>query len=85
MGEFAVQAAHNIQDTLGDQLYNVLQENFQSIGDSFKATLDRMVANVLAIKLGQKLFGDFDKTGRSAVSWRKSCPPSSASASTADP
>lgn len=61
---FAVRAAENIQDTLGDQLFNILQGKFDGIGDQFKATLDRMVANALAAKLGEKLFGDYGKTGQ---------------------
>lgn len=64
MGEFAAEAARNIQDTLGDQLFNVLQGQFDSIGDQFKATLDRMVADALAAQLASKMFGDFDKTGK---------------------
>jgi TP901 family phage tail tape measure protein/lambda family phage tail tape measure protein len=63
MSEFAVQAAHNIQDTLGDQLFNILQGNFDNIFDSFKAMLDRMVAEALAAQLAAKLFGDFGNTG----------------------
>ena len=64
MGEFALEAARSIQSTLGDQLFNVLQGNFDNIGDQFKATLDRMVADALAAQLARKLFGDFDKTGK---------------------
>lgn len=64
MGEFALEAARSIQGALGDQLFNVLQGNFDNIGDQFKATLDRMVADALAAQLARKLFGDFDKTGK---------------------
>ena len=64
MGEFALEAARSIQSTLGDQLFNILQGNFKSIGDQFKATLDRMVADALAAQLAKKLLGDFDTTGQ---------------------
>ena len=64
MGEFALEAARSIQSTLGDQLFNILQGNFKSIGDQFKSTLDRMVADALAAQLAKKLLGDFDTTGQ---------------------
>lgn len=72
---FADQAARNIQDTLGDTLEATMSGNFRSIGDLWKRTLDRMVAEALAAKLGQALLGDFGKTGNvgglagDALSW----------------
>lgn len=61
--QFAVEAARNIQDQLGDTLYNVMQGDFDNIEDGFKRVIDRMVAEALAAKLGEALFGDFGNTG----------------------
>ena len=60
---FADEAARNIQDALGDTLPATMEGNWRSIGDAWKRTLDRMVAEALAAKLGQALLGDFGKTG----------------------
>lgn len=62
MSEFAIQAARNIQDALGDQLYNVLTGNFDDIGESFGQMIAKMVAQATAAQLGNWLFGDFGKT-----------------------
>lgn len=48
MSEFAVQAARNIQSTLGDTLYDVLDGNFDDIGNSFAKMLKRMAAELAA-------------------------------------
>lgn len=61
--EFVLQAARNIQTTLGDTLYNVLDGNFKSIGESFADLLKKMAADALAANLAKYLFGDFSKTG----------------------
>ena len=61
--EFVREAARNIQDALGDGLYDLMQGNFDSIGKSFKSMLDRMVANAIAADLGKYLLGDIGKTG----------------------
>lgn len=61
--EFVREAARNIQDALGDGLYDLLQGNFDSIGKGFKSMLDRMVANAIAADLGKYLIGDIAKTG----------------------
>ncbi len=63
MDEFAVEAARNIQDTLGDSLYDVLDGNFDNIGKSFGNMLKRMIAESAAADLGRFLLGDFGKTG----------------------
>lgn len=60
---FADEAARNIQDALGDTLQATMEGNWRAIGDAWKRTLDRMVAEALAAKLGQALLGDFGKTG----------------------
>lgn len=63
MDEFAVQAARNIQDTLGDGLYDVLKGNFDDIGSSFADMLTRMAANLAASQVAQLLFGNYASTG----------------------
>ena len=37
--------------------------SFQSLGDSFKKTIDKMISDALAARLMNALFGDFNKTG----------------------
>lgn len=51
MTAFAEQAARNIQTYLGDSLYNVLDGNFGSIGDSFVDMLKRMTAELAASQM----------------------------------
>lgn len=63
MGEFAVQAARNIQNILGDSLLQMLDGKFTSIGDSFAKMIKRMVADLMASQIASMLFGNFDKTG----------------------
>ncbi len=60
---WAVQAAKNIQDALGDTLYNALDGNFENIGKSFGNMLKRMAAEAMAADLARSLFGDYAKTG----------------------
>ena len=72
---WAVQAAKNIQDALGENLYQMLDGNFENIGKSFGNMLKRMAAEAMAANLGRTLFGDFAKTGNvggvagSILSW----------------
>lgn len=63
MDEFALEAARNIQDHLGDTLYDAMQGNFDDIAGSFKRMIDRMVAEAAAAQLARHLMGDFGKTG----------------------
>lgn len=63
MGQFAIQAARDIESALGDGLYDILTGNFNDIGTAFANTVLRMVANAQAAQLSKALFGDFDKTG----------------------
>jgi len=63
IGEFAKEAARNIQDALGDALENALNGNFKNIGDSFAKMLNRMMTQLAASQLNKLLFGSFDKTG----------------------
>lgn len=64
MGEFAVQAARNIQSSLGDGLYNILKGNFSDIGQSFGDMITRMVADAAAANLAQALFGNYGSSGQ---------------------
>jgi hypothetical protein len=61
--EFVQQAARNMQDAMADGFFDIMQGNFDKMGDSFKRTIDRMVANAMAAKLSDYLLGDFGKTG----------------------
>ncbi len=61
--EWTKEAARNIQDELGDNLYDVLDGHFENIGKSFGNMLKRMAAEALAADLARAMFGDFAKTG----------------------
>lgn len=63
MGEFAKEAARNMQDAMADFFFDGMQGKFENMADSFKKTLDRMVANAVAADLSRRLLGDFGKTG----------------------
>lgn len=64
MDQFTVQAARNIQNALGDGLYNILKGNFDDIGQAFGDTITRMVADAAAANLAGALFGDYGSTGQ---------------------
>ena len=55
--KFAEEAAANIQDAMADTFFNWMQGEFDNIGTQFKQMLDRMVANALAAKLAEAMFG----------------------------
>ncbi|RYF82067.1 MAG: hypothetical protein EOO29_08365 [Comamonadaceae bacterium] len=61
--EFSKRAAGNIQDQLGDGLYNVLTGNFDNIGKAWGQMLARMVAEAAAAKLSRSMFGDLVQGG----------------------
>lgn len=46
----------NVQRTLGDQLYQVMQGNFDNIGQAFLQMLQKMLADALAANLMQAIF-----------------------------
>jgi hypothetical protein len=54
---FVERARQNIQDSLGDAFVSIMQGNFKNIGDAFVKMLQRMVAEALAAKLTEALFG----------------------------
>lgn len=64
MTEFAVQAARNIQDALGDTLEDLLSGNFDNIGSKFADMIVKMAANAAAANLAEALFGDFGRSGQ---------------------
>ncbi|MGY6273456.1 phage tail length tape measure family protein [Achromobacter denitrificans] len=64
MTEFAVQAARNIQDAMGDTLEDVLSGNFDNIGSKFADMIVKMAANAAAANLAEALFGDFGRSGQ---------------------
>jgi len=57
-----------IQTKFGDELYNIIDGNFKSIGDSFLNMIKRMLADALAAKLTKALFGDGSGGGLNLVS-----------------
>lgn len=64
MDDFAQQAARNIQDSLGETLRRTMKGDFDGILDMWADTVNNMVAQALAAKLGNALLGaDFAKTG----------------------
>lgn len=55
---WAKQAGKNIQSYLGDELFNVLNGNFENIGKSFGNLMKRMLAEATAAELARAMFGD---------------------------
>jgi hypothetical protein len=49
--------AENVQRTLGQGLYDLMQGNFNNIGQAFTQMLERMLAEALAANLMRALFG----------------------------
>lgn len=63
--EFWKEAARNIQDALADGIFDFMQGELGNLEQSFKRTIDRMVANLLASQLTDFLFGEnFGKSGK---------------------
>lgn len=59
MTEFAKTAAQGIQQNFSSFFFDIMQGNFTDLGDSFKRTIDQMVADFLASQLASALFGGF--------------------------
>ncbi|MFP4104814.1 MAG: hypothetical protein ACLFVU_01895 [Phycisphaerae bacterium] len=51
MANFWDEAARNMQRSLSDGFFSVMQGEFDSLGDRFKSTIDRMVADLMASQL----------------------------------
>jgi hypothetical protein len=64
MSQFAIQAARNIQNILGDGLFNILSGRFDDIGSSFANMINRMVTDLMASQISQLLFGDFGSSNK---------------------
>ncbi|ARP89827.1 hypothetical protein CAL14_05590 [Bordetella genomosp. 9] len=64
MSQFSIQAARNIQDSLGDGLYDLLTGNFDNIGQSWAKMILKMVADAQAAQLAKALFGDYGNSGQ---------------------
>lgn len=63
MSQFAIQAARNVQTTMGDGIYNYLSGRFDDIGQNFRDTLVRMGSDILSSYFSKWLFGSFGTTG----------------------
>lgn len=64
MTQFWMDFARNTEDIFSNFFFDVMQGNFTNLADDFKRMIDRMVAQALAAKLVQALFGpDFATTG----------------------
>ena len=57
MSAFAEQAARNIQDQLGETLFNVAKGNFDNILDAWGDMLLKMASQAAAAQIGEYLFG----------------------------
>ena len=76
MTEFWMEAARGMQNTMSSFFFDIMQGKMDNLGDRFKQMLDKMVADALAAKLAEALFGTgFTSTGKmggwvgSAMSW----------------
>lgn len=58
MTAFSEEAARNIQDALGDTVLATLEGDFDSIEDSWKRMLNRLVSEAIAADIGKALFGN---------------------------
>ena len=65
--EFFAQAARNIQDVMGDALFDLMEGRITDLGEAFSRMLNRMVADALSAQIGNALFGpNFGSTGSTA-------------------
>lgn len=61
--EFTKEAARNIQDALGDTVFDALSGKFDDLGKRWGDLLKRMASQAIAAQIGKALFGDYGKTG----------------------
>lgn len=62
---FWQEAAKGIQNSMQSFFFDFMQGKLSDMGSSFKRVIDQMVANALAAKLGEALFGgSFQKSGQ---------------------
>lgn len=57
VSEFAKEAQRNIQDAVGDTLVSALEGNFRSIGQLWQNLINRMLAQAVAARINEALFG----------------------------
>lgn len=62
--QFTKQAAENIQSALGNNLNDILNGEFDNIGESFRKMLNRMVSEAIAADLSRALLGDLVQGGK---------------------
>lgn len=60
---FMEEAAKNIQNMFADNLFDIMQGQFEFTADGFKKMLDRMVADAIAADIAKSLFGTGGKGG----------------------
>lgn len=58
LDQFTQRAAQNMQDYLGSSFQQIMEGNFDNIGDSFVSMLNRMVAEAAAAQVFKYLLGD---------------------------
>lgn len=63
MDRFAIKAAEGMQQAFADDFFNIMQGNFDNLGESFTRLLQRMTAELAASELLKFLVGDYAKTG----------------------
>jgi len=61
--EYAIQAARNIQSAFADFLFDPFEDGLKGMLRGFADIIRRMIAEAMAARLAEKLFGDFAKTG----------------------
>ena len=64
MSEFAIQAAHNMQNAFADLFFNAMNGEFDNLAGNFARTLQRMAAELAASEVLELLTGDMGKTGK---------------------
>lgn len=63
LDQFTQRAAQNMQDYLGSSFQQIMEGNFDNIGDAFVSMLNRMVAEAAAAQVFKYLFGDLASGG----------------------
>lgn len=64
--DFVRRASENMQDAMAEFFFDFMQGELGDLDESFKRTIDRMVANAIAADLGNALFGS-EKTGSGLI------------------
>lgn len=65
LSEFWTDVAKNIQSSMSSFFFDIMQGKLDDLAGNFKKMIDRMIADALAAKLADALFGEgFGKTGK---------------------